>query len=116
MRLTRKDEIPPTEWPAFFRGFISSHAGRLCSLAVSSSEDDQNVRFHPLLLASLGADNAAEPPRIHVLFTDWEGEQLAYWIDPARHVFLTRAPEHASETLEIEGAASTTMIRFQAAD
>jgi hypothetical protein len=111
----RNGEIPKRQWPAFFRSFRDAHRGHLCELAVLDGVHDAKLRLQPLLLTEVGPENDVEDARIQVVLCDWYGDKLAHFIVSPRHVRLHEAREGVVETLEIDGAAGKTMLRFEAA-
>jgi hypothetical protein len=113
----RPTKIPRKDWSRFFAGFVSTHRGHLCSMAIVTPEYEPRVRLQPLLLAGLGPESDPEDSdvTIRVLLSDWYGDHLAHVIHGPRQVLVSRVAEETREAVEIDCAEGRVVMSFQAA-
>ena len=107
-------EIPREQWNNFFDSFSRQHEGWLASLELMSSDLGAQEEANELSFEGISLNSEKDQSEAIVInLARTPADHVTHMIDHPKHVWLQRTDEGADASLEIEGEADKTLLRFR---
>ena len=107
-------EISREAWSEFFHGFSIAHKGWVATIEVFGSELGAQVEVRELPFEGITAElRNADKDSISLMIGATPAQHITRTISAPTHVRLDQDDEGANETLQIESADETTLVRFR---
>jgi hypothetical protein len=112
----KTQEIPRSEWPAFFDSFTRRYEGWLADLEVFGSEIGSQIEEEGLPLEGITAElGNGKPDRIEFMLGTESDDHITHTITAPSQVSVEKTDEGADAALAIKAPdGTTTLLRFRA--
>ena len=112
---TRRSEIPPAEWTAFFEDLTLRHRGHIVSLQTSGSDSEPPLQLHDVPLESVSLVLQDSKEAIAIVVREHSLAHTTHIVDVPAHVVYEQAGDVA-KTLHLESEnGATTSVHFSPA-